>query len=161
MIKFETSQTTINNDDAVVDCAVYANEVRMCKSPAGIISQRRVCDVDTSGKTCSISMCGNDDDPECRMLKYCPNGHFIHDKCLEFLFQASETLSTIACPQCRSNNVTALITEKIPIPICHIIKMFSDSAIVSNAIKSTLPDPLGIEMLYVRLEQDELNRIKH
>jgi hypothetical protein len=131
------------NDDAVIDCVVYANDVRMGVSAEGIQARRVVKDPPQSVSGCSISMCGNDDDPECRLLRYCPNGHCMHDKCLEYMFTASESLSTVMCPQCRSDHVVNLIVGAKPIPTETFEKMWSADAVAARAIQRFVPEVRG------------------
>lgn len=146
---------TITNNDAVVDCIVYANEVRMGDTPEGIKTQRTVIDPPLLSKGCSISMCGNDDDPECRLLCYCPNGHCLHDKCLEYMFAASESLSTVVCPQCRSEYMIDLVTKAKPIPTQIFEKMWCDDAVVAKSIRHFVPEINGISMLPMLITQQE------
>ena len=110
----------ITNDDAVVDCIVYACESRnhgIAEDQRARLT-RRVAAAgpdNVSGKECSITMCGNDDDPSNQLLQYCENGHCLHDVCIEYIFDKAESLSTAVCPQCRSQRMIYLVTRAKPI----------------------------------------------
>ena len=121
----------ITNDDAVVDCIVDACESRnhgIAEDQRARLT-RRVAAAgpdNVSGKECSITMCGNDDDPSNQLLQYCENGHCLHDVCIEYIFDKAESLSTAVCPQCRSQRMIYLVTRAKPIEsdefalrICH------------------------------------------
>lgn len=137
----------MHNDDALIDCIVYANEVRMGTSPEGILSQRQIIDPPPPDKECSISMCGNDGDPSCQLLRYCPNGHCIHDKCVDYMYRESESLSTVVCPQCRSDSVMDAVVDAVPIPFRIFTEFWSDKAVAADAVRYFAPEIGGISML--------------
>jgi hypothetical protein len=145
--KKKEMENTMTNDDAVVDCIVYANEVRMGNSPEGIRGTRAIKDPPPADKDCSISMCGEDDDPLCRMLRYCSNGHCMHDKCLEYMFKEAETLSTVVCPQCRSEHMVDLVIAANPIQPQIFKRMWSDNSVAARGIKHFVPEVNGVSML--------------
>lgn len=146
------------NDDAVVDCIVYANEIRIGDREDNAKGCRRVIDFDAQGKDCSISMCGNEDDPECRMLRYCENGHCLHDKCLEQIFLATDSLSVVVCPQCRSKKVMQLVVDAVPIPMAQFESHYAPSRWASKAIKSVVPEFRGTSMLPMLIKKMELDK---
>lgn len=128
---------TIKNDDAIVDCIVYACECKALNTPLDqrLPLTRRVVDFDPAGKDCSISFCGNDEDPSCQLLKYCENGHCLHSTCLEYLFGAAESLSTTVCPQCRSDRMISITLKAKPIERDNFIKWFGPESIAEDIIK--------------------------
>ena len=127
------------NDDAVADCVTYANELRMNDEMERVPGTRPVID-DVDGifarASCSISMCGNEDDPTCRMLRSCSNGHCMHDRCLEDMFIAARNVAILVCPQCRSDGIADLIYRARPIPSDVLLNLIcGDRAVVMRAIK--------------------------
>lgn len=127
---------TTSNNDALVDCIVYANQVRMGMIPSKVEGRRQIRDLGSisSDNVCSISMCGNDDDPSVRVLKYCENGHFMHDKCIEYLFESAEHLSVVGCPQCRSRFAIDLAKKRVPIPGSIFTKLVCSDAVVDKIV---------------------------
>jgi len=125
---------TIKNDDAVVDCIVYTCESDEVPMEQRVKLTRKVVDFDPSGKECSITMCGSEDDPEAQMLKYCEHGHCIHSTCLEYIFENAESLSTAVCPQCRSSRMMTLVLKARPIEGCQFSEWFNPQAMASDII---------------------------
>jgi hypothetical protein len=149
----------IDNDDALVDCVAYANEVRMGRTPDGIPARRPISGApERSDSMCSISMCGNDDDPSCRLVRYCENGHFVHDRCIEYMIMESDTLSTTTCPQCRSNRVMVAVVNANPIHDSILRLNFGTDEMAERAIRSVVPEIGGACLLPTLLKGEELSR---
>lgn len=97
---------TITNGDAVSDCLIYALQCRLDEKEP-IPGTRRIIDGPPNERdTCSITMCGNDDEPGIRMLRICENGHCMHDCCFEnYLMNVENIITQGDCPQCRSSHM--------------------------------------------------------
>lgn len=134
------SDDGVSNDDALIDCIVYANEQRMIgKDAPFVFGKRRVMDApDPDACDCSISMCGNGevDGRESRLLRYCPNGHCMHDACIENLFMAAETMSVTCCPQCRSDIAREKALEMSPMSEEAFDRLYSPYARMEEFLES-------------------------
>jgi hypothetical protein len=141
------------NDDAVVDCVVYANELRMDERLTRVDAVRRVVDGPPSeGSSCSITMCGNDDGPGCRLLRYCRNGHRMHDRCLEDMFLTADTLSVVVCPQCRSDDIVRMVTRAKPIPnVLAMEAVCGDGSTVGRAMAAEMHGFESTDVLHLLL----------
>jgi hypothetical protein len=148
---------TTTNDDALVDCIVYANEVRIGQAQENVVGTRAISDPlpPPHDLACSISMCGNDEecDSPCRLLRYCPNGHCMHDRCVEYLYMAAETLSVVVCPQCRSEHPMKLVLEANPIHPRLMCLLWGDKSVVRHAVKTTVPHVDGAYILPFLLDK--------
>jgi hypothetical protein len=137
-------ETTSTNGDALVDCIVYANELRKYPHMDRLAGTRRIIPPPKKDASCSITMCGNDDDPSCRLLLYCPNGHYIHDRCLEDMFVAADNLNILVCPQCRSEDMMSKVVTANPMPNPSILHLkCSDRVIVMKALYREFPRAAG------------------
>lgn len=152
--KMEEMNTT-TNDDAVVDCIVHASEFRRGDISEILPATRRIVDPPPKDVSCSITMCGNDECENPRMLRYCQNGHCIHSQCLESLFENAESLVVTTCPQCRSKNMVEITLKALPIPIHQFNSMWGDYNNVAMAISSVVPEIRGINMLPLLMSKTE------
>lgn len=135
--------TTTTNDDALVDCVIYANDARGDDLRGDVRAARATADPPPRDAQCSITMCGNEDDPECRMLRYCENGHCMHDKCIEYMFREAESLSVAMCPQCRSRHVLDVVLREVPVPQSAVEKMASPDFVAYRAANFAAPEFAG------------------
>lgn len=138
------SAETIENDDAVVDCIVYTLTSEDVPLDQRLRLTRRVVNSGADNKDCSVTMCGNDDDPANQMLRYCENGHYLHDICLEYIMSNAESLHSTVCPQCRSSRAFNLMTRANPIPNRQFTIWFSPEETALNIIECAASESLRL-----------------
>lgn len=135
---------TIENDDAVVDCIVYTLTSEDVPQEQRQRLTRRVVNSGAENKDCSVTMCGNDDDPANQMLRYCENGHYLHDICLEYIMSNAESVHSVVCPQCRSNQVFNLVVTAQPITNRQFTAWFSPEETALNIIECASSESLKL-----------------
>lgn len=134
---------TITNDDAVVDCIVYSCEEH---TEERVPLTRRVVDFDSSGKDCSVTLCGNDEEPGVQLLRYCENGHCLHTVCIEYLFDKSESLSTAVCPQCRSERMIRLVLNAKPIESDDYTRWVGSYSVANDIMRIASLEAQGLDV---------------
>jgi hypothetical protein len=122
------------NDDAVVDCILMAFEAEQADADSMAPGKWRVSDADGLPHECSIPMCANEGDAGSRLLRYCENGHYVHDKCIEYMFRFAPSLDAACCPQDRSRRAIALVLEAMPLSAEDLYKVASPDFIAISAM---------------------------
>ena len=119
------AHTKQTNNDAVVDCIVYANERRVADSDQPYKQPTRAI-LGNVDKECSITMCGMQSD-DTRTLVFCENGHCMHDVCIENIVEHASDLNLLRCPQCRSDDALQWVMEAMPISYQEYIQIVSST----------------------------------
>ena len=158
------SNDTVTNDDALVDCLLYGISLRSGirkdgeypewdVKPMDIAKPRTISDPPPPGSACSVTMCGYDDDAECRMIRYCENGHCMHDKCIENLMSMAPSMYSVYCPQCRSEHAIELLMKTAPMVLGPIQKKFLDhGASIERIFRSRYPNvPIERALLLISM----------
>jgi hypothetical protein len=108
-----------SNDNALLDCIYYAVETRHQDEGEFVCGTRPITGGPPTGsdKECVITMCGNDEQeegrPPCRLIRVCPNGHYMHDRCIEFLMRNATSEGLVCCPMCKSREILPGVLDSV------------------------------------------------
>jgi hypothetical protein len=130
---------SMTNDDAVVDCIISGGDASAEDDDPPAPITRKIADYQGENKECSIPMCECESDPSRPLLRYCENGHYMHDRCIEYLFRNAQSLESASCPQCRSKHMTKLVVGAVPVEPLGIFMVCSAERTAFKAFMGRTP----------------------